>query len=59
VLSDGELEGTVLTCPVHGSQFDVLTGARARGPADVDVATFRVVEDGGQIALVTPARATS
>lgn len=26
-LSDGELEGEVLECPCHGSQFDVRTGA--------------------------------
>ncbi len=40
VLSSGELEATVLTCPRHGSQFDVCTGTRVRGPADADVQTF-------------------
>ena len=25
-LSQGKLEGTVVTCPVHGSQFDISTG---------------------------------
>ena len=27
VLADGELEGNILTCPMHGWQFDVTTGA--------------------------------
>jgi nitrite reductase/ring-hydroxylating ferredoxin subunit len=53
VLSDGELEGAVVTCPRHGSQFDVLTGARLRGPADVELETYRIVEDDGQISLIT------
>ena len=50
-LSDGELEGRTLTCPRHGSQFDVATGERTRGPADGDIARYRVVLDGGQLFL--------
>lgn len=50
-LSAGELEGTVLTCPKHGSQFDVRTGERLRGPADQAVASHRLVEDAGQLWL--------
>ena len=29
-LSQGKLEGTVVTCPVHGSQFDISTGQVVR-----------------------------
>jgi 3-phenylpropionate/trans-cinnamate dioxygenase ferredoxin subunit len=29
-LSQGKLEGTVVTCPVHGSQFDVTNGRAVR-----------------------------
>jgi nitrite reductase/ring-hydroxylating ferredoxin subunit len=29
-LSQGELEGTVVTCPVHGSQFDIANGRVVR-----------------------------
>jgi 3-phenylpropionate/trans-cinnamate dioxygenase ferredoxin subunit len=29
-LSKGSLDGTVLTCPVHGSQFDVTDGRALR-----------------------------
>ena len=32
-LGGGELDGTTVTCPCHGSQFDVTSGAVLRGPA--------------------------
>jgi nitrite reductase/ring-hydroxylating ferredoxin subunit len=51
-LSEGELESGVVTCPRHGSQFDVATGERVRGPADTDIATYPTVEDGGQLYLL-------
>jgi nitrite reductase/ring-hydroxylating ferredoxin subunit len=51
-LSEGEVESGVVTCPRHGSQFDVATGQRLRGPADTDIATFPTVEDGGQLYLL-------
>ncbi|HEV3364964.1 MAG TPA: Rieske 2Fe-2S domain-containing protein [Acidimicrobiia bacterium] len=51
-LSEGELEHGVVTCPRHGSQFDVTTGQRVRGPADTDIATYPTVEDGGQLYLL-------
>ena len=41
-LADGRLEGTVVTCPCHGSQFDVATGERLRGPAVRGVRSFAV-----------------
>jgi len=51
-LSDGALEGTVVTCPLHGSQFDVCTGERLRGPADAALKTYRVDIAGGQVFLI-------
>jgi nitrite reductase/ring-hydroxylating ferredoxin subunit len=54
LLSEGELEQAVITCPRHGSQFDVATGQRLRGPADTDIATYPTVEDGGQFYLRVP-----
>lgn len=51
-LSDGELSGSVVTCPRHGSQFDIRTGERRRGPADEGIATFEVVEEDGFVHLV-------
>jgi nitrite reductase/ring-hydroxylating ferredoxin subunit len=32
VLANGTLEGNVVTCPRHGSQFDVTSGKNLRGP---------------------------
>lgn len=46
-LSEGTLEAEVVTCPLHGSQFDVRSGARLRGPADLPVPTYRVAVEGG------------
>lgn len=31
-LSNGKLEGNVVTCPKHGSKFDVTTGKAVSGP---------------------------
>jgi nitrite reductase/ring-hydroxylating ferredoxin subunit len=46
-LADGTLDGTIITCPRHGSQFDVTSGARERGPSDFPIRTYRVVSDEG------------
>jgi nitrite reductase/ring-hydroxylating ferredoxin subunit len=45
-LSDGRLEATKVTCPCHGSQFDVTTGAVVRGPAREPVASYPVRLEG-------------
>lgn len=51
-LSLGELNGTVLTCPRHGSQFDVCNGGRLRGPADTEIRTFEAIEEDGLVCLL-------
>jgi nitrite reductase/ring-hydroxylating ferredoxin subunit len=33
-LAEGELNGEVLTCPWHGSRFNVTNGVVVRGPAE-------------------------
>ena len=52
-LATGELEGTVVTCPCHGSQFDVTTGEVLRGPALEPVRSYaaRVEDDALQVEL--------
>ncbi|MGQ0802874.1 MAG: Rieske (2Fe-2S) protein [Actinomycetota bacterium] len=45
-LSKGELEGSTVTCPCHGSQFDVTTGAVIQGPAQDPVDTYPVRMEG-------------
>ena len=45
-VGEGDLEGTVVTCPWHGFQYDVTTGRNIFDP-DVGLQTFPVrVEDG-------------
>lgn len=39
-LGRGRLEGGRVTCPLHGSQFDVADGSVARGPAATPLACF-------------------
>jgi len=45
-LNEGELDGSTVTCPLHGSQFDVSTGAVLRGPATEPLKTYTVVVEG-------------
>jgi 3-phenylpropionate/trans-cinnamate dioxygenase ferredoxin subunit len=48
-LASGELEGTVVTCPCHGSQFDVTTGEVLRGPALEPVRRYGTRVDDGAL----------
>jgi 3-phenylpropionate/trans-cinnamate dioxygenase ferredoxin component len=41
-LHEGSLEGNVLTCPWHGAQFDICTGAVLRGPATRPLEVYKV-----------------
>jgi nitrite reductase/ring-hydroxylating ferredoxin subunit len=50
-LSKGELEGTTVTCPCHGSQFDVTTGAVLHGPAEDPVESYPVRVDGNTLVV--------
>jgi len=45
-LERGPVTGTVVTCPWHGSQFDLRTGAVVRGPALEPVKTYQVRVEG-------------
>jgi len=45
-LNEGTLEGSTVTCPWHGTQFDVRTGAVLRGPAKDPLKTYRVIVEG-------------
>lgn len=45
-LCQGKLDGSTVTCPLHGSQFDVCSGDVIRGPAIDPLMTYRVVVDG-------------
>ena len=45
-LATGDLDGATVTCPCHGSQFDVTSGAVLRGPAETRVRSRRVEVQG-------------
>jgi len=45
-LNEGTLDGSTVTCPWHGSQFNVCTGAVLRGPAKDPLKTYRVIVEG-------------
>lgn len=45
-LSEGNLEDHVVTCPLHGSRFNVTTGEVVGGPATRNLETFRVQVEG-------------
>jgi 3-phenylpropionate/trans-cinnamate dioxygenase ferredoxin subunit len=50
-LAEGDLDGTVIECACHGSQFDVTTGEAVHGPAvdPVDVFQMKVEDDELQV----------
>jgi len=48
-LSKGRMEGEVVTCPCHGSRFNLKTGAVVRGPAAEPEPVFPVTVEGGGI----------
>ena len=50
-LAEGELEGEVVTCPWHGSQFNVKTGAVVAPPANRGVKSFPVRVTGNDVEI--------
>jgi nitrite reductase/ring-hydroxylating ferredoxin subunit len=48
-LAEGALDGTTVTCPCHGSEFDVTTGDVVRGPARVPVSSYAVRLEGNAL----------
>lgn len=50
-LAKGKLDGSTVTCPCHGSQFDVKSGNVLRGPAQRPVRS-RLVQVKGDDLLV-------
>ena len=50
-LGEGKLDGTTVTCPCHGSQFDVTSGAVIRGPAHQPVRSRSVEVQGDELQI--------
>ncbi|HEY0947151.1 MAG TPA: DUF2231 domain-containing protein [Opitutaceae bacterium] len=55
-LSEGRIEGCEVTCPWHGSRFDVRDGRVTQGPAKIDLRRFRVEIRDGTLWLEMPRR---
>jgi len=47
-LGEGDLEGSVVTCPWHGWQYDVTTGANKANPA-IKVEIYPVRVEGAEV----------
>ncbi len=48
-LSEGDLDGNQVTCPLHGAVFDVTTGEVLRPPAPRGVTRYNVRVEGEDI----------
>ena len=53
-VGEGQLDGFSITCPRHGSQFDVRSGKVLRMPAVVDIPAYPVRVVDGMIQLGIP-----
>jgi 3-phenylpropionate/trans-cinnamate dioxygenase ferredoxin component len=50
-LGEGEVDGFVVTCPLHGGQFDIRSGALVGPPPTRPVAGYKVVVDGDAVSV--------
>ena len=50
-LCEGALWGTIVTCPWHGSEFDIRNGMVVTPPADEPLKTYAVKVEDGKIVL--------
>ena len=50
-LSEGDLDGAIITCPLHGATFDVTTGKVTGAPAAADADCFQVRVEGDDIQI--------
>jgi cytochrome P450/nitrite reductase/ring-hydroxylating ferredoxin subunit len=58
-LAEGELDGEVVICPCHGSEFDVRTGDVVTPPALEPLPIYEAREDGGTLYVRLAAPATA
>lgn len=53
-LSEGTLEGTKVTCPLHRAQFEVTTGKNLTPPAPGEVPSYKVRVAGNEVQVEIP-----
>jgi 3-phenylpropionate/trans-cinnamate dioxygenase ferredoxin component len=54
LLSQGFVEGGTIECPLHQACFDIATGRCLSGPATVDLRSYEVRIEGGEVFVRTP-----
>ena len=57
-LSEGEMCGYEIMCPLHGGAFDIRTGQATQSPCHIPLATYRVVQKDGMIFVDVPSPGT-
>lgn len=53
-LSTGVLKGEFVKCPLHNSRFNVCTGKAMEEPAEEDLRTYPVRQEGGRVLIGVP-----
>lgn len=53
-LSEGEVDGSIVTCPWHAAEFDLTTGEVLSPPAYEGITCYRVEVDGDDIKIELP-----
>jgi NAD(P)H-dependent nitrite reductase small subunit len=54
LLSQGFIEGGAVECPLHGARFDIATGRCLSPPATIDLRTYEVQVDDGEVYVRAP-----
>ena len=54
LLSQGFIEGGAIECPLHQACFDIATGRCLGSPATVDLRTYAVRVNGGEVYVRAP-----
>jgi nitrite reductase/ring-hydroxylating ferredoxin subunit len=52
-LSEGDLDGTIVECPCHGGQYDIMTGEVVGGPPPEPVDVYELAVEDGEIRIRT------
>ena len=55
MLSDGELDGCEIECPLHMGRFDIRTGEALISPVEIDIPTYRVRVSDDRLEICLPA----
>ena len=53
-LSEGDINGSEVECPLHGALFDITTGEALTPPADTPIKVYQVQVEGDDIYVAPP-----